>query len=86
MRLRVVAGLLMLIAVTRGCLSVKAYVDPQLPTVSYADLLTRRDPRPVALPVEFHRNGEPVGASTARKVVEGLVLNLLLDLQKEEQI
>lgn len=75
MRLRVVAALLVLMVVTGGCLSVKAYVDPQLPKVSYADLLTRRDQRPVALMVEFHRNGEPatLGASTARKEVRAVV-------------
>lgn len=75
MKLRVVGVLLLLIAMTGGCLSVKAYVDPQLPKVSYADLLTRRDPRPVALTVEFHRNGEPatLGVSTARGEVRAVV-------------
>jgi hypothetical protein len=75
MRLRVVAALLVLMVVTGGCLSIKAYVDPQLPKVGYADLLARRDPRPVALMVAFHRNGEPatLGASTAREEVRAVV-------------
>jgi len=78
MRLRVVAALLVLMVlmmVTGGCFSVKAYVDPQLPKVSYADLLARRDPRPVALMVEFHRNGKPatLGVSTAKEEVRAAV-------------
>jgi hypothetical protein len=75
MRLRVVAALLVLMVVTGGCFSVKAYVDPQLPKASYADLLARRDPRPVALMVEFHRNGKPatLGVSTAKEEVRAAV-------------
>jgi hypothetical protein len=70
-----VAALLVLMVVTGGCLSVKSYVDPQLPKVSYADLLARRDPKPVALMVEFHRNGKPatLGVSTAREEVRAAV-------------
>jgi hypothetical protein len=41
-----------------GCLSVKSYVDPQLPKVTYADLLQRREVRPVFLRVEFQANGK----------------------------
>jgi len=54
-----------------GCLSIKSYVDPQLPKVGYGDLLVRRDPRPAALTVAFHRNGEPAtfGVSRAREEV-----------------
>lgn len=75
MRPRVAAALLVLMVVTGGCLSIKAYVDPQLPKVGYADLLTRRDRRPVALTMEFHRNGKPatLGASTAREEVRAVV-------------
>jgi len=75
MRLRMVAMLVALMIATSGCLSIKAYVDPQLPKVGYADLLARPDPRPVSLRVEFHRNGEPatLGASTAREAVRTAV-------------
>ena len=75
MGLRMVAALMTLMVVTSGCLSIKAYVDPQLPTVGYADLLARPEPRPVSLRVEFHRNGEPAtpGATTAREAVRGVV-------------
>jgi hypothetical protein len=58
----------MAVAVTTaatGCLSVKSYVDPQLPRVAYTDLLVRRDPRPVALTVAFLRNGQPADAGVA---------------------
>jgi hypothetical protein len=69
------AALVALMIVTSGCLSIKAYVDPQLPRVGYADLLARPTPRPVSLRVEFHRNGEPatLGASTARETVRAVV-------------
>ena len=72
---RGVAALLVLIGTTTGCLSVRAYVDPQLPRVGYSDLLARRESRPVVLTVEFHRNGEPatLGASTAREAVRAVV-------------
>jgi hypothetical protein len=75
MRLRMTATLVALAIATSGCLSLKAYVDPQLPRVGYADLLARPDPRPVSLRVEFHRNGEPatLGASTARGAVRSVV-------------
>ena len=75
MGLRMVAALMTLMVVTSGCLSIKAYVDPQLPKVGYADLLARPEPRPVSLRVEFHRNGEPAtpGATTAREAVRGVV-------------
>ena len=61
----VVAGL------TVGCLSVKSYVDPQLPKIGYGDLLPRRDLRPAILTVTFHRDDEPasLGASRARDEV-----------------
>jgi hypothetical protein len=73
--LRMVAALTMLMVVTSGCLSIKAYVDPQLPKVGYADLLARPEPRPVSLRVEFHRNGEPatLGVTTAREAVRSVV-------------
>ena len=76
MRMRGVAACLVLMAITMtGCLSIKSYVDPQLPKVGYGDLLAPRDPRPVALTVAFHRNGEPamLGASTATQTVRGVV-------------
>lgn len=76
MRMRGLAVCLVLMATAMtGCLSIKAYVDPQLPKVGYGDLLTRRDPRPVALTVAFHRNGQPatLGASTATQTVRGVV-------------
>jgi hypothetical protein len=70
-----VAMLVALMIATSGCLSIKAYVDPQLSKVGYADLLARPDPRPVSLRVEFYRNGEPatLGASTAREAVRTAV-------------
>ena len=75
MKLRMAATLMAVMIATSGCLSVKAYVDPQLPRVGYADLLARPAPRPVSLRVEFHRNGEPatLGASTAREAVRTVV-------------
>lgn len=75
MRLSLTATLVALAIATSGCLSLKAYVDPQLPRVGYADLLARPHPRPVSLRVEFHRNGEPatLGASTARGAVRSVV-------------
>ena len=75
MRVRTVATCLALMVTMTGCLSVKSYVDPQLRKVGYGDLLARRDPRPVALTVAFHRNGEPasLGASTATRSVRGVV-------------
>jgi hypothetical protein len=48
-----------------GCLSVKSYVDPELPKVGYADLLARRDPRPLHLGLEFQRQGKPHSDATA---------------------
>jgi len=146
MGMRAVAAYLALMVTMTGCLSVKSYVDPQLPKVGYGDLLARPDPRPVVLTVAFHRNpaAPPRSATLSRtisswstvtdgyvmtatfrgaatpavtkvyrhaihstvgnadgpsglvaeaspraafdKVVEGLVLTLLLDLQKEERI
>ena len=67
MKLRTMGALVALMIATSGCLSIKAYVDPQLPRVGYADLLARPAPKPVSLRVEFHRNGEPAtqGASKA---------------------
>ena len=58
-----------------GCLSVRSYVDPQLPRVGYDNLLARPNPKPVALTVAFHRNGEPAtfGASTAKSSVRTVV-------------
>ena len=75
MRARAAATCLVLMVTMTGCLSVKSYVDPQLRKVAYGDLLARRDPRPVALTVAFHRNGEPasMGTSTATKSVRGVV-------------
>ena len=35
MRMRLVATVLTFMVMTTGCLSVKSYVDPQLPKVSY---------------------------------------------------
>jgi hypothetical protein len=56
-----------------GCAT--SYVDAQLPKVSYADLLARRDPRPVVLSVGFQRNGDPtmLGASRARRDIREVV-------------
>jgi hypothetical protein len=75
--MKAVAGVLTVILMTAGCLSVKAYVDPQLPKVTYTDLLVRHDPRPLVLMVEFHRNGKPatLGASTAREAARAVVEN-----------
>jgi hypothetical protein len=72
---RAVATCLLLMVVLTGCLSIKSYVDPTLPKVSYGDLLARSDRKPVALIVAFHRNGEPVGteASTPVKSVRDVV-------------
>jgi len=58
----------LLAGLSAGCLSVKSYVDPFLPAVGYGDLLPRRELRPAALTVAFHRNGEPasLGGSRAR--------------------
>ncbi|HSF04561.1 MAG TPA: hypothetical protein VLG10_02105 [Methylomirabilota bacterium] len=68
-------ALVVIAGLSAGCLSVKSYVDPQLPKVGYADLLARHDPRPVALTVALHRNGQPAsfGASTARDEVRAAV-------------
>jgi hypothetical protein len=66
-----VAGL-----VTAGCLTLRSYVDPQLPKVGYDNLLARSNPTPLALTVAFHRNGEPaprgepVAKSSVRTVIE----------------
>lgn len=75
MKLRTMGALVALMIATSGCLSLKAYVDPQLPRVGYADLLARATTKPVSLRVEFHRNGEPatLGASTARGAVRTVV-------------
>jgi len=42
-----------------GCMNMKSYVLPMLPRVTYGDLLTTRDPRPVVLTVEYQINGVP---------------------------
>jgi hypothetical protein len=65
---------LFVVSLTIGC-SIKSYVDPLLPKVGYADLLARRNPQPVALTVEFHRNGQPatLGVSTAKEAVRTVV-------------
>jgi hypothetical protein len=75
LRILRVGGVVALMAAATGCLSVKSYVDPQLPRVGYADLLARRDPRPVVLTVAFHLNGEPATgpAATARDAVRAVV-------------
>ena len=57
---------IVLAGLTAGCLSVKSYVDPQLPKVGYGDLLPRRELRPAALTVAFQRNGEPSSLGTPR--------------------
>ena len=44
MRMRAVASCLVLMVTMTGCLSVKSYIDPQLPKVGYGDLLARCDP------------------------------------------
>lgn len=74
MRIRVGLMALFVVSLTIGC-SIKAYVDPQLPKVAYADLLARRNPQPVALTVGFHRNGKPatLGVSTAKEAVRTVV-------------
>ena len=61
--------------VAGGCLSVRSYVDPQLPKVGYDNLLARPNPKPVALTVAFHRNGEPatLGGSTAKSSVRTVI-------------
>ena len=58
-----------------GCLSIRPYVDPQLPKVGYGDLLARPSPRPVALTTTFYRNGQPasLGASTVKDAVRAVV-------------
>ncbi len=72
---RVVLLLVVFGVVTGGCLSIKSYVDPQLPKVGYGDLLVRPDPRPVVLTTAFHRNGKPAtfGVSRAREEVRTVV-------------
>jgi hypothetical protein len=68
-------ALALLVAGLTGCLSIKSYVDPQLPKVGYADLLSRRDPQPVVLAVAFYRNGSPasLGVSRVRDEVRAVV-------------
>src|SRR3989475_5382774 len=65
---------IVLAGLTAGCLSVKSYVDPFLPEVGYGDLLPRRDARPAALTVAFHRNGEraSLGTSHARAEIRAV--------------
>lgn len=72
---RAVPFWLIVAGIAAGCVSVKSYVDPQLPKVGYADLLTRRDPRPIVLNVVFHRNGKPasLGVSHVRDEVRAVV-------------
>ncbi|HKW91052.1 MAG TPA: hypothetical protein VJX92_04075 [Methylomirabilota bacterium] len=67
--------LALLVVGLSGCLSIKSYVDPRLPTVGYRDLLSARDPQPLALTVAFHRNGSPasLGVSRARDEVRAVV-------------
>src|SRR5262249_45949728 len=73
MRLRAAAVCVVLLVATTGCLSIKAYVDPQLRKVGYTDLLARPNPKPVAMTVAFHRNGEAarLGGATATNAVRG---------------
>jgi len=65
-RVRAAVLVIVLAGLTAGCLSVKSYVDPFLPQVAYGDLLPRRELRPAALTVAFHRNGEPASLGTSR--------------------
>jgi hypothetical protein len=59
MRSRILLALIIMGLTSAGCLSVKSYVDPQLPKVTYADLLRRSDVRPIYLTLEFQTNGKP---------------------------
>jgi len=59
MRSRTPLALILMSLTSAGCLSVKSYVDPQLPKVTYADLLRRSDVRPIYLTLEFQTNGKP---------------------------
>jgi hypothetical protein len=59
MRSRILLALIIMSLTPAGCLSVKSYVDPQLPKVTYADLLRRSDVRPIYLTLEFQTNGKP---------------------------
>jgi hypothetical protein len=63
------------VVLATGCLSIKSYVDPQLPKLAYSDLLARPNPQPVGLTVDFHRNGKPAtfGVSRARDEVRAAV-------------
>lgn len=54
--------LLMLItAVTAGCMAPKSFVDPSFPKLSYEELGRRASPLKLVLRSEFQRNGEPLG-------------------------
>ena len=73
--LRAIVMLTVVAILAAGCLSVKSYVDPQLPKVGYENLLNRATPKPLALNVDFHRNGKPAtfGVSTAKESVRVVV-------------
>jgi len=75
MKLRTVVAILAVTIAASGCLSLKSYVDPALPKVSYGDLLARPAPTPVALGVTFKRNGEPYAraTSTARDSMRAVI-------------
>ena len=61
-----VAALAIVAGVVSGCISVKSYVDPELPKVGYGDLLVRRDKRPIVMSLEFQRNGNVKPAISER--------------------
>lgn len=58
-------ALLTCAVVLTGCLSMKSYVDPALPTVTRADIRTPATPRPVQVAVEFRTKGAINAAATA---------------------
>ena len=65
MRSRILLSIVIVSLMSTGCMSVKSYVDPQLPKVGYGDLLRQSDARPVYLSVEFQRNGAPHSKATS---------------------
>ncbi len=62
-------ALALLVVGLSGCLSIKSYVDPQLPNVGYGDLLGARDPQPLGLTVAFHRNGKPATLAASQELL-----------------
>lgn len=58
-------ALLSCAVVLTGCLSMKSYVNPELPRVTRADIAAPATPRPVQVAVEFRTKGGANAAATA---------------------